>query len=88
LILLVHGRWEPSQIIQRHRNIWLQPRRGSLLVLGALLRNIPSKSLSIPMHLEQAREGVLHEQDGLVLHHLIVLSRLCGLPVIASNDVE
>lgn len=40
------------------------------------------------MHLEQAREGVLHEQDGLVLHHLIVLSRLCGLPVIASNDVE
>ena len=40
------------------------------------------------MHLEQLGKRILHKEDGLVLHQLVVVGVLGGLLAIAHNDVQ
>lgn len=40
------------------------------------------------MHLEKPSERILHEEDCLILHHLIILRGLSSLAIVTRYDVQ
>ena len=45
-------------------------------------------ALATAVHLEKTRQRVLHEENSLILHHLVIVGVLPSLHIIALNDVQ
>jgi hypothetical protein len=79
LMLLVHSLRNPLDTPERVLK--------RILVLIRACRSL-REPLPRPVHLQQPRERVLHEEDGLVLHHLIIIAALTSLTAVAVDYVE
>ena len=68
-----------------------RPRHPSLVRTLSANPRLPShsgESFDVAVHLEELGEGIFHEEDRLILHHLVILRGLRRLPTEAGNDMQ
>ena len=83
-MLLIDGLWNPLQVVQGVGKRLGKTRAG----VSVGCKVAPCIPLSIPVHLQQPGERILHKENRLILHHLVILSRLSSLAIVARDDVQ